>query len=236
MLLALCNPTGRAMEYINIIITAIPTLTVVVVMYVIWNQRRRIERIEYMDSFLTKGDVSKEDETLRQSIMNMIRGTNQPSLKLLVELYRDRPERHFFLTSRGNRNVPILRDIQEDMRRLLKSAIKEDDFDRTQVVILAIIDEAEQEAKKLQEKKPFQDLGEPEKSLMIDLLEEIPEEKEIPRQKAFQLAEIIKNKYQNIEKLQLDNKKASTWSRWGAFGTLFFGALSLIQSVSKFFT
>lgn len=211
-------------------------ITVLAVAYVIWRQKRRISRIEYMDAFIPGDDKAKKEESFRSSILSIIRSENKPSLKLLMELYHDKPEKDYFYSARQKRDVLVLRKIQGDLRRILKDTLHDEDFNNVKDDIIQLIDKSSLEVNKLQEKKPFEDLGEPEKSLMMDLLEELPKEKEMPRQKALQLAEIIKNKYQNIEKLQLDNKKASAWSRLGAFGTMFFGALSLVLSIYSFFT
>jgi len=74
-------------------------------------------------------------------------------------------------------------------------------------------------------------LQEPEKSLLVDLLAEISQDKSIPRQKVLQLADIIKLKHQDLLKLQTENAKSAAWTRWGTYGTVFFGILSIVLSV-----
>lgn len=75
-----------------------------------------------------------------------------------------------------------------------------------------------------------------ERSLLIDLIEEIDPAKEIPRQKAQQLADILKLKHQDIKKLQLENAKSAGWTRWGTVGTVSFGLISLALSIYTIFT
>jgi hypothetical protein len=126
------------------------------------------------------------------------------------------------------RKLVIYRDIQLDLRVILRDAVQQEDFSEIRDAVLELIDETQEEMNQLHEKRPFDGLEEPEKSLLADLLEELPKDKEVLRQKALQLADLIRNKYQNIERLQLSNRKASAWSRWGAFGTFLFGMVSIV--------
>ena len=96
---------------------------------------------------------------------------------------------------------------------------------------MSLIQEAQEKIRAANERQPFDGLGEPEKSLLIDLLEVMPDDKPIPRQKAIQLANIIKLKHQDMLQLQQDNAKSSAWTKWGTAGTVFFGILSIILSI-----
>ena len=189
-------------------------------------QRRQIALFEY--SRIRENVI--EGPKLRDSILDLLKQNDDVDLRLLTELYEGEG-RKFYGFPRQPRMIYVLRDLQSDLRKMLKEIIKSKEHYALKNKILSLIDEAENKAKSLLEKKPFDDLGDPEKSLLIDILEELPKDKAMPKQKLLQMAEIIKNKYQNIEKLQEENRKSAAWTRWGAFGTLFFGILSLILSI-----
>lgn len=113
---------------------------------------------------------------------------------------------------------------------IFSSSIQGETFPEIRDRILKLLDQIMKEKADLQHKEPFNDIHDPEKSLLIDIFEEIDPEKTLPRQKTFQLANIIKIKHQDILKLQAENAKAAIWTKWGTAGTVVFGILSLILS------
>jgi hypothetical protein len=190
-------------------------------------QKREMEYFEYRNR--AHQDVS-ETPSLRDSILDLIKQNEDVDMKLLTELYEGE-ERRPYGRMGESRAIYILRQVQSDLRGMLKDIVRSKEHYCLRVKIIPLIDEAEGKLKTLSEKKPFNDIGDPEKSLLIDILEELPKDKAMPKQKLIQVAEIIKNKYQNIEKLQEENQKSAAWTRWGAFGTIFFGILSLVLSI-----
>ena len=113
----------------------------------------------------------------------------------------------------------------------MSESVKSEDFQSIRDRVIKLIDEGQNEIEVLQQRKPFDGLQEPEKSLLVDMLAEIPNEKPIPQQKVLQLADIIKLKHQDMLKLQQENAKSAAWTRWGTYGTIFFGILSIVLSV-----
>lgn len=188
--------------------------------------RKRIDYIMYSPLRESIVEVPK----LADTILELLRSHEDVDIRLLMELYESEG-RSYYRFPKQPKKIYVLRELQADLRKILKEVIKSKEHYGLKDKILGFIDEAETKATALLEKKPFDDLGDPEKSLLIDILEELPKDKAMPKQKLLQMAEIIKNKYQNIEKLQLENQKSAAWTRWGAFGTLIFGILSLVLSL-----
>lgn len=155
------------------------------------------------------------------------------NLRVLEEVFATGRSRHFYLPTQNSdsRRASTLRQIQNALRIVLRDAIKSDDFEVLRDRVLRLIDDAQKEIDALQQRKPFDGLLEPEKSLLVDLIADIPQEKTIPRQKALQLADIIKLKHQDMLKLQTENAKSAAWTRWGTYGTIFFGILSIVLSI-----
>jgi hypothetical protein len=194
----------------------------------IYQKNRLQERRMFEYSRRFHPDVS-EGPGLKESILDLIKQNEDVDLRLLIELYEGENRRYG--PPRQPRTIYVLRDLQSDLRAMLKEIVKTKEHYALKAKIMPLIDEAESKVKSLLEKKPFDDLGDPEKSLLIDILEELPKDKAMPKQKLIQMAEIIKNKYQNIERLQEENQKSASWTRWGAVGTIFFGILSLVLSI-----
>lgn len=203
------------------------TIGAIITALIIYIYRKR--QIEYFEYSSIRENVTTEGQKVRDSILDLLKQNEDVDLKLLTELYEEEG-RKFYSFTRQPRTI-YLRDLQSDLRQMLKEIIKSKEHYALKNKILSLIDEAENKAMSLLEKKPFDDLDDPEKSLLIDILEELPKDKVMPKQKLLQMAEIIKNKYQNIKKLQEENQKSAAWTRWGAFGTIFFGILSLISSI-----
>ena len=154
------------------------------------------------------------------------------SLRVLEEIHRsvmaDFPS---FSGNDSATRISALRRIQIVLRGILSEFVKSDSFATIRDRVIALIDEANKEIEILQQRKPFDGLLEPEKSLLIDMLAEIPDDRKVPRQKAIQLADVIQLKHQEMLKLQQANARSAVWSRWGTYGTVFFGILSILLSV-----
>ena len=161
--------------------------------------------------------------------VSLLVGRDDVSLRVLEELFAS--SKIFFHSNPDSRRVYSLYKIQSTLRDILRESIKSEDFPVLRDRVLMLIDEAQKEIDQLQERKPFEGLQEPEKSLLVDLLAELPSEKSIPKQKALQLAEIIKIKHQDMLSLQKENAKSASWTRWGTYGTVLFGILSVILSI-----
>ena len=174
------------------------------------------------DDFKEREELDKQLETLIQD--------EETNLELLEEIWVVK-KLWFFDLDRSGERVYKLSQIQDSLRNIIRSAIGSDSFSVVRSKSMKLIQEAQSEIDALQELKPFDGLGEPEKSLLVDLLEELPENKPIPKQKALQLADIIKIKHQETLKLQRENAKSSAWTKWGTAGTVFFGILSIVLSI-----
>ena len=153
------------------------------------------------------------------------------TLRVLEEVLRAGPSRYLSIAPDIDaKRILALGKIQSILRNVMTDAVKSDNFPVIRDRLIRLIDEARREIELLQEKKPFDGLQEPEKSLLVDMLNELPNDKPIPRQKALQLADIIRLKHQDILKLQQENAKSAAWTRWGTYGTVFFGILSIVLS------
>lgn len=190
--------------------------------------RRSVERtVTFEDLELVDDAKSSVSEN-----MKLLIGREDVTLRVLEEVFQTGRSRFFFLSQNGDsRRASSLRKIQDILRNVMSESVKSEDFPKIRDRVIKLIDEAQKEIELLQQRKPFDGLQEPEKSLLIDMLAEIPNEKPIPRQKALQLADIIKLKHQDMLKLQQDNAKSAAWTRWGTYGTIFFGILSIVLSV-----
>jgi len=151
----------------------------------------------------------------------------ETTIELLEEIW----EVKGFWFFKGNTHLFKLHGIVEALQNTLRENIGKDDFAQIKNKAMSLIKEAKDKIDSANELEPFDGLGEPEKSLLMDLLEVIPDEKEIPRQKTIQLADIIKVKHQEMLQLQKDNAKSSAWTKWGTAGTVFFGILSIVLSI-----
>lgn len=172
-----------------------------------------------------------EDVEEKNSNIEKLVTRGDVDLRVLEEITSAHP-RHRYFIGRGKpaREIKLER-IQSDLRRVLQDSIDAENFSEIKDRTLNLLDEIASELQEIRQKVPFDGLEDPERSLLIDLIEEIDPAKEIPRQKAQQLADIIKLKHQDIKKLQLENSKAAGWTRWGTVGTVSFGLLSLALSI-----
>lgn len=192
-------------------------------------QKRRIEHLRYEIS------VSNAEHKVRSYsdgyLLELLLKHDDINLKVLLEVYGVNEHEHHFIYEPKNSRIHKYLTIQRDLRKALKQSLNKEKYPEVKDKILGFIEECDTKIQSLLDRKPFSGLEDPEKSLLIDILEELPNDKEMPKQKLLQLADIIKNKYQNIENLQIENSKAATWTKWGTFGTIFFGILSIVLSV-----
>lgn len=204
---------------------AVVLFTTVGFAYYLWHfwKRRQLELEEItveMPSFETRKEPAFDD-----SLKTLIT-RDDVTLRILEEIYAAGR----FYTMESRRAISLIR-IQRSLRIVLRDAVKADNFEQIRDKTLRLLDEAQKELDLLQQRKPFEGLEDPEKSLLVDLVAEIPADKIIPRQKALQLADIIKIKHQDIRNLQVQNARSAAWTRWGTFGTISFGLLSIILSI-----
>jgi hypothetical protein len=156
------------------------------------------------------------------------------SLRLLEEVYEGErfwPVAIGLSSVDSDRRAWALRGIQRQLREFLRTSIKNDNFPGIRDRTIGLLDEVSAEIEKIQREEPFSDILDPERSLLIDISHEIDPAKTLVHQKTLQLANIIKIKHQDIMKLQAENSKAASWTRWGTAGTVFFGLLSLALSI-----
>lgn len=176
--------------------------------------------------FLTTEPESKERDQVEEKIEILIKD-DSTTIELLEEIWE--LKRSWFFE--GNVRTLKLRQIIDVLRRIMRKNIGKDDFSLVKEKAMSLIQVAQERVRIANERQPFDGLGEPEKSLLIDILETVPEDQPIPRQKTIQLANIIKLKHQDMLQLQQDNAKSSAWTKWGTAGTVFFGILSIVLSV-----
>ena len=182
------------------------------------------QRIESKFSFV---EVESKDRNQIEDKIELLIRDESTTIELLEEIWE--VKRPWF--SDGNRRILKLHQIAEALRNIMRKNIGKDEFSVIKNKAMSLIQEAQEKIRAANECQPFDGLGEPEKSLLIDLLEVMPDDKPIPRQKAIQLANIIKLKHQDMLQLQQDNAKASAWTKWGTAGTVFLGILSIILSI-----
>ncbi|HSD37190.1 MAG TPA: hypothetical protein VLC92_06755 [Rhodocyclaceae bacterium] len=190
--------------------------------------RARFDR-DY-DSYIIRPDgsmLSQHDEEIQ--IISTLISRDDVTLRILEEISDVKAR-----AQSGSADAVRLRKlarIRYSLRKILKESVREEVFPALRDRVVFLLDEITKEADRLQSKEPFTDIQDPERSLLIDLFAEIDEEKTVVRQKALQLANIIKIKHQDILKLQSDNAKSATWTKWGTAGTVVFGILSIVLSV-----
>lgn len=172
-------------------------------------------------------EIEVKDRDVIEDKIELLIKDEETTIELLEEIWEAR--RPWFFE--GDRRTLKLYQIVETLRNIMRKNIGKDDFSIIKNKAMILIQEAQERIASSNELQPFDGIGEPEKSLLIDLLEVIPNEKAIPRQKTIQLADIIKVKHQEMLQLQKDNAKSSAWTKWGTTGTVFFGILSIILSL-----
>lgn len=215
------------------IIYVLPVIITAVMIAFLW-YRRKME-FEFREIARSISFLDEESREKNSNIEKLVtRG--DVDLRVLEEITDVHP-RHRYYIGRGKSAREIkLELIQNDLRKILQNSIDADNFSEIKDRILDLLDKIAVDLLEIRQRVPFEGLEDPERSLLIDLIEEIDSSKEIPRQKAQQLADIIKLKHQDIKKLQLENSKAAGWTRWGTVGTVSFGLLSLALSIYTIFT
>lgn len=206
-------------------------ISFMILAFIYFRKRSEIEFSEMIrDSEFVRNDSEKNDNIEKL----VVRGDIE--LRVLEEI-TETDSQPFFYSGRGKpRRELILEKLQRALRKVLRGTVESENFTEIKVRVISLLDEISNELKEIRQKIPFDGLDDPERSLLIDLIEEIPTDKEIPQQKAQQLADIIKVKHQNIKKLQLENARSAGWTRWGTVGTVSFGLLSLALSIYTIYT
>lgn len=190
------------------------------------------ERVEREFSISNEIKQSRENKDGFDKIISSLIPNEKTDLRLLEELYKEEQNSLFLrVFDRETSRTMSLRDIQSSLRKIMKANLESENFPQIRDQCMSLIDLADDEIRSIQERKPFDGLEEPEKSLLADLLEELPHDKPMPKQKALQLADIIKIKHQDTLRLQKENAKATAWTKWGTAGTIFFGVLSILLSI-----
>lgn len=206
----------------------LPVVIISVMVTFLWYRRKteyEVRRISRSIRFFDE-DIEEKNSNIGKLVTR-----GDVDLRVLEEITNSHP-RHSYFVGRGKPTREIkLERIQSDLRRVLQDSIDAENFSEIKDRTLKLLDEIASELEEIRQKIPFDGLEDPERSLLIDLIEEIDPSKEIPRQKAQQLADIVKLKHQDIKKLQLENAKAAGWTRWGTVGTVSFGLLSLALSI-----
>lgn len=152
------------------------------------------------------------------------------TLRVLEEVHEQPRYRRRLSGSADSFRLHVLTSLEAELQGFLRDSVKSEDFPEVRDRSLGLLDEVRREQSQLQQREPFNDIQDPEKSLLIDIFYEIDGTKSVVRQKVIQLSNIIKIKHQDILKLQSENSRAATWTRWGTAGTIFFGILSLVLS------
>lgn len=155
-------------------------------------------------------------------------------LRIVEEVYQSEPSSPFYRRqwrTPETKRLHILEVIANDIRAHLRASVKSENFKAISGKALALLDQIRTEVEEIEAKEPFSEILDPEKSLIIDIFNGLDEGDVVIRQKTHQLANIIKIKHQDFLKLQADNVKAASWTKWGTSGTIFFGIISLVLSI-----
>ena len=155
-----------------------------------------MEREEFLRMRMARDQGKESDAT---SPVRQLLQREDVSLRVLEEVYelpRYATQRHW--GSPDSIRLRILESIQSELREFLRSAIQSAEFPQIRDRTLMLLDQITKEKESLQHKEPFNDIQDPEKSLLIDIFQEIEPGHTIARQKTHQLANIIKLKHQDI--------------------------------------
>lgn len=209
-------------------------ISVILVIFIQAKRSRGLRRYVVDEDFIriTKDREEARKEKLAPTIALLNR--DDVTLRLLEEIYvapngyRD----DFWGRSPDALRANILSGLESLIRDALRNSVGNEDFSSYKDRLLKLLDEIRSERAKMDQKEPFNDIRDPEKSLLIDIFNELPEMNSVVRQKAVQLSNIVKIKHQDIAKLQEENARAASWTKWGTAGTLFFGLLSLALSLA----
>ncbi|PIQ39528.1 MAG: hypothetical protein COW58_11210 [Thalassolituus sp. CG17_big_fil_post_rev_8_21_14_2_50_53_8] len=199
-------------------------ITMALALFTTFGKRILEQRIESKFSVV---EIEPKDRDQIEDKIELLIKDESTTIELLEEIWE--AKRSWFFD--GNRRILKLHQITEALRSIMRKNIGKDEFSVIKGKAMSLIQDAQEKIRTANERQPFDGLGEPEKSLLIDLLEVMPDDKPIPRQKTIQLANIIKLKHQDMLQLQQDNAKSSAWTKWGTAGTVFFGILSIVLSI-----
>jgi hypothetical protein len=218
----------------EIFLYVVPVLiTAILAVFIQARRSRGLRRYLVDEDFIrmTKDRVEARKELLAPTITLLSR--DDVTLRLLEEVYvaPDDYRNHFWERSPDALRANSLAGLESLIRDALRNSVGNDDFQSYKDRLLKLLDEIRCERAKMDQKEPFNDIRDPEKSLLIDIFNELPEANSVVRQKAVQLSNIVKIKHQDIAKLQEENARAASWTKWGTAGTIFFGLLSLILSL-----
>ncbi len=218
-------------------LTALPiAITGVIVAFILYRRQSQIEFKELSRNIVYLDDELRDVDDGKGSNIEKLVVRGDVELRVLVEITEaSRRGSYYFGRGKSARELKLER-IQNGLRDVLRNTIDTENFAEITDRTIKLLDEVSSELQEIRQKIPFEGLEDPERSLLIDLIEEIDASKEIPRQKAQQLADIIKLKHQDIKKLQLENSKSAGWTRWGTVGTISFGLLSLVLSIYAIYT
>jgi hypothetical protein len=186
---------------------------------------------EYARSRLIREDLSKDQPKPIKELLKR----DDVTLRLLEEVHESPSRRFLYGGWSGSLDSLRLRkldEVESELRDFLRESVNSTDFSPIRDRTLVLLDELRTERQKLLQKEPFNDIQDPEKSLLIDIFNDLPLHNVIVRQKAVQLSNIIKLKHQDIAKLQEENARSAGWTKWGTAGTIFFGLLSLALSLA----
>jgi len=215
-------------DIVNLVMPGLSVVITTIITVFLFLRRKSEREIEIITSQSThrKNEDEKTDSNIEKLVLR-----GDVELRLLEEI-TEVERNHCFYYPRGkSKRELVLENIARELRKLLRKSVDSDNFTEIQNRIIDLLDKIQADLKEIGQKKPFDGLDDPERSLLVDIIEELPSEKHIPLQKAHQLADVIKVKHQDIKRLQLENSKSASWTRWGTVGTVSFGLLSLALSI-----
>lgn len=221
------------MEYISL---ALPAAVSIMLVAFVWRvrQARKMNFDLITAKYIRVGDPREEAVKDVPKPIRDVLVRKDVTLRLLEEIHRLNEASYYYRRMPGTRDslrLHLLDDIESELQSYLRESVKAEDFPEISQRVLTLLDEVRREKSGLVQREPFNDIQDPEKSLLIDIFNELPANSSLVRQKAVQLSNIIKLKHQDVSKLQADNVRAGLWTKWGTAGTVFFGLLSLVLSL-----
>lgn len=191
--------------------------------------RMLVEKEHYLR--MRQFELSEDKDIASPSVIRQLLLRDDVTLRILEEVHEQpRGYRRRSLSGSDSFRLHILDSLELELKSFLRDSVESSEFPSIRDRTLKLLDEIRSEKNQLQQKEPFNDINDPEKSLLIDIFHQIDPSNNIVRQKTIQLSNIIKIKHQDLLKLQADNSKAGTWTRWGVAGTIIFGLISLVLS------
>lgn len=221
----------------GILMYAVPTfiaLALIIVFVQIKRSREMRMLINHERYLRSRMSLEESQEDLPRPIRELLK-RDDVTLRLLEEVHESEGRRYFRRTwhdSPDAMRLTHLEEIELELKQFLRESVAGDDFTSVRDRVLRLLDELRTERQQLAQKEPFNDIRDPEKSLLIDIFNGLPAGDAIVRQKTVQLSNIMKIKHEDIADLQKQNARAASWTRWGTAGTVFFGLLSLALSLA----